>query len=471
MKWRVEALAAPSHWSWEIRASLAAVAFVFVLVYAWLRYNLPLLMLPALICASILAAFTLRHPIFGVLIVVAAQYLPLGVGGFTIFQIAGAAVTVLCLVYSALTRHSLTFSWIVLPLVLFIFHALHSLNRTHDVAMTQYLVRKLIMNVLFCLLLINIVEDFRKLRGLLWVLAGMGMLNAAVGAFQFATGMAVEFRAKGLQENENTLGELSALGLMVAIYAFLYSDRWWKQLLGLMACVLLSLGIVTSISRGAVIALLAGLAWIALRESQQRMRVAVIVILAALAFPFLPEAFFNRFRNLSNDMRGTVALSQRHGLTTRGYFNKAGIKIWKAHPILGVGLGNYGYYYIQPEFNPGLGGGRNLPPHNVYVQALAETGTVGFLVLCWWIVQAGLNYWRAERRILEDRVNRSTLGACEALTVVTLVASFSSGTLILSSLALVLTLSYLCRRCVEKERASLTAHAAGTAVPSLAGSA
>src|SRR5215510_84786 len=99
MKWRVEALATPSHWSWETRASLAGVGSVLVLVSAWLHYNLPVLMLPALICASILAVFTLRHPIFGVLVVVAAQYFPLGVGGFTIFQIAGAAVTVLCLVY------------------------------------------------------------------------------------------------------------------------------------------------------------------------------------------------------------------------------------------------------------------------------------------------------------------------------------------------------------------------------------
>jgi O-antigen ligase len=477
MKWGVETLTVPSHWSWEMRASLVGVASVLVLVCAWLFYlNLPVLVLPVLICGGVLVVFTLRHPIFGVLALVAAQYLPLGsgVGGLTVFQLIGGVVTALCLVYWAMTRRGFVFSWIVLPLIAFMFLTLHSLSFTHDVEFTHYLVRKLLLNVLFCLLLINIVDDFRKLRGLLWVMAGMGILNGLVGAVQFATGEALVrgvgniFRSKGLQENENQLGELSALGLSVAVYAFLYGDRLWKQLLGLMACVMLSVGLVTSISRGATLALMAGMAWIALRESRQRKRLGVIAILALLAFPFLPKYFFDRFSNLNTDVRGTIALHQRVGLTTRGYFNKAGIKIWKAHPVLGVGMGNYGFYFIQPEFNPGVRGNRKLPPHNIYVQALAETGTVGFLVLCWWIVQMGFNYWQAERKTLADLANRGTLRACESMTVTAMVFYFSAGSLYYSNLALILTLSYLCRRCVENEKALSGVEAAGTTVPSRA---
>jgi len=449
------ALTAPSRWSWETRVSLAGVGSVLVLVMAWLYLNLPVPLLPAFLGAAILGGVTLRHPVFGVLALVAAQYLPLGVGEFTIFQVVGGLVTTLCLAYFGLTRRGLVFSWILLPLVGFILLTLSSLSYTHDATMTQYLVRKLVLNVLFCLLLLNVVDDFTKLRGLLWVIAGMGMVNALVGAAQFVLGMTTQSRAKGLQENENQLGEISALGLMVGIYAFLYGDRWWKQLLGLVVCVGLSLGVVTSISRGAVLAVMAGLGWVAFRESQHRRGVVVIAILAALSLPFLPESFYERFRNLNTDLRGTVALSQRVGLTTRGYFNKAGIKIWKANPIVGVGLGNYGFYYIQPEFNPGLLGNKKLPPHNIYVQALAETGSVGFGLLVWWIVQAGFNYWRAERRPLRNRAHRATLRASEGLTVVALVVYFSSGNIVYSNFAMVLTLSYLCRRCVEKEQLSL----------------
>jgi|GEM_PF-2855265 len=445
------ALTDASRWSWEMRVSLAGVGSVVGLVAAWLYLNLPVLMLPVLIVGSLLLVLALRYPITGVLAVVAAQYVPLGVGGITIFQIVGGSVAVLCLVYFGLTRHGLVFSWIVLPLMAFIFLTLHSLSYTHDVAMTHYVLRKLILNVLFCLLLINVVDDFKKVRGVVWAVAGMALVNAVAGMIQFAIGITVGSRAKGFQENENQLGEISALGLIVAIYVFLYGDRWWKQLLGLMMCAGLSMGLVSSISRGAVLALLAGVAWIAFRESQHRSRVIIIALLGLLAFPFLPESFLDRFKNINTDVQGTVILHQRVGLTTRGYFNKAGIKIWKANPILGVGLGNYGYYYVQPEFNPGLLGGKKVPPHNIYVQALAETGTVGFLVLFWWIVQAGYNFWRAERRFLGDRAGRATSRASEALTVVVLVDYFSGGNLVNSTLAMVLTLSYLCRRAAQQE--------------------
>ena len=149
-------------------------------------------------------------------------------------------------------------------------------------------------------------------------------------------------------------------------------------------------------------------------------------------------------------MEGTVFLEERIGLSSRGYYNKAGIRIWKAHPVLGVGIGNYGHYFIQPEFNPGLKASNRLPPHNIYIQALAEMGLVGFLVLCWWILQTAYNYWVAERKGDEDPDGRIYLRLCEALTLFTLTASFTSGNLMRTPLAMVIALSAVCRRCAEK---------------------
>jgi O-antigen ligase len=194
--------------------------------------------------------------------------------------------------------------------------------------------------------------------------------------------------------------------------------------------------------------------------------VGLFALLVLLAWPLVPESFFHRFENLNDLMRGTVVLSERVGLSTRGYYNKAGIKIWGAHPVFGVGLGNYGYYYIQPEFNPGIRGSSRLPPHNIYIQALAETGTVGFAVLCWWILQAAFNYWRAEKMAVLDRSEQGLLRASEVLSIVALVFYFSSGSLVYTNFTMVLTMSFLCRRCVEtRALASRLSQQPGALVP------
>jgi len=470
---QVRALVDIRRWSWETRVSTAAVSALTLLVALWLYLGIPMLWLPALAAASALTIFTLHQPVFGVLAVVAAQYLPIAVGQLTLFQLLGGMVTILCLIFYAVNRRGLVLSNMIPPILAFTLLALQSLSFTHDADLTQYLIRKLIFNALFCLLLVNVIDDLQKFRWLLWVVVGLGMINSLVATVQFWLGHArIEefsgvFRAKGLLENENQLGEITALCLMVPLQLFLAGDRRWKRGAGLLICVLLSFGLVTSISRGAVLAVLAGLGYVALRASHHRRRLLVFAVLVAAAFPFLPEAFFARFRNLNQEMRGTVALSRRVGLTERGYFNKAGIRIWKAHPILGVGLGNYGFYYILPEFNPGRRGSTKLPPHNLYVQALAETGIVGFLVLCWWIFLAGLNYWNAERNWEGSRMDLAYIRACEALTIVALVMYFSGGAIMYTNFAMVLTLSYVCRRCAGRVQAAaaLPGPAPGTVVP------
>jgi O-antigen ligase len=456
-----EILSAPTQWGWESRASLVGVASVTLLVVGWLYLGLPLPFLPLVLGMGVLAAVTLRNPVVGVLGVVAAQYLPFTFSGLSVFQLLGVFVTLLCLVHYGLTRRGLTFSWIVAPILAFSLLALQSLSFTHDVAMTQYFVRKLLFNALFCILLISVIDDLHKLRWLLWTIMGIGAVNSLVAAVQFVLGYTLEFRAKGLLENENQLGELAAMGLVVALYAFLYARRRWQQTLSLLICAFLAVGLVTSISRGAILALLAGLSWVLFREGRQRKRLVLFVLLVALVIPYLPKAFFHRFEKLNSEVRGTISLSQRVGLSNRGYYNKAGIKIWKAHPVFGVGLGNYGFYYIQPEFNPGLKGGKKLPPHNIYIQALAETGTVGFLVLCWWILQAGFNYWRAEKESGGSELGQAALRAGEALTIVWLVFNFAAGSLVYTDVTMVMTMSFICRRCLAKERLGLSRLGAG----------
>jgi len=437
--------------TWSAILSVTAIATGLAL---WLALGFPLLVLPVLLAGGFFILLTLHSPSVGLLAVVAVQYLPIEVGTVSVFQLVGSSVAVLSLISYGISRRGFVFPSVLLPILFFMFHALYSITFTHDAALTQYMVRKLVFNGVFCLLLANLIDDMKKLRGLLWTVVIMGIANSLAATSQFVGGRSIEARAQGLLENENGLGELAALSLVISLYFFFYADRRWKRAVGLGLCVLLGFGVIASISRGAVLSLLAGLAAVLLRESGKRLRLVFVAALALLALPYFPESFFHRFRNIAQDLRGTVTLSQRVGLTSRGYYNKAGIKIWKAHPVLGVGLGNYGSYYIRPEFNPGIRGRRTLPPHNIYIQALAETGVLGFTALCGWILLAVWDYLKAERTKLKEGAHRWPVRASETLTIVALVMYFSSGSLVYTNFAMVLTLGYICRRCMEKEQTS-----------------
>ena len=436
-------------------------------VLAILYLGLPIFIIPALILVVILAFVTLRWPIIGVLAVVAAQYFPYSLGDYTLFQLTGAGVAGLILVFIGLTRKGWVFSNIVPPILVFTLLTINSLSFTHDTNATHYLVRKLVFNGLFLLLLVNIVDDFRKLRWLLGLLVGMGLLNSVVAVPQFMGRVIKEGRARGLQGNENQLGEIAGWSLIILFHLFLYSKTRRRQVGALILGAVVAAGLVTSISRAAVLSVLAGLAWMALRERRYRGRFLLLAVLIAVMVPFLPGAFFRRFEGVNEALRGTLILTGRTGLTDRGYFNRAGLKIWRAHPIVGVGLGNFGYYYVQSEFNPGYRGGRGrLPPHNLYVQALAETGTVGFLVLMWWIFEMVRNYRLAERRRLTEPLDVATVRACEMITLVALMIYFTSGNLVYTNFHMIMAMSYLCRRSAQgvlESRAPVPAEAGGGA--------
>ena len=432
-------------------SSLAGVSVIAAGVLGILYFRLPLTLLPLGLGALVLALITIRWPNIGLAFVIAAQYAPLQMAGVTMLHLIGAFVGVLCIVWMAVNRRSVVFPGIIFPIIVMILLALYSLTFTKDPAVTQVMTRRLVTNVVFCLLLVNVVDEYRGLRWPLWVLMAMGVVNSAAGVLQFAAQSDAEFRAKGLMGNETGLGGVAAMGCIISFYHFLYEKERWKRAGYLGLCALLAAGIVTSVSRGATFAFVVCILYILVREVRHRKQVLILVALILAGLPLAPENFWRRFEGFGKQIKGTVFFGERSALASRGYYNKAGIKIWKAHPILGVGLGSYGYYFIQPEFNPGKKGSHRLPPHNMYIQALAETGLVGFLVLCWWILQAAYNYWVASRKTDDDSQGRFLLGACETMTLYTMVFYFSSGNLAHTPLAMVIALSAVCRRCAERE--------------------
>jgi O-antigen ligase len=76
---------------------------------------------------------------------------------------------------------------------------------------------------------------------------------------------------------------------------------------------------------------------------------------------------------------GTEELGSR---LKRIAFIIAGLRMFADHPVLGVGISQFGYFYnfYQPLGLQGMAETVKLIPNNIYVELLAELGIFGFLL-------------------------------------------------------------------------------------------
>ncbi|HHJ13729.1 MAG TPA: hypothetical protein ENJ79_05035 [Gammaproteobacteria bacterium] len=163
------------------------------------------------------------------------------------------------------------------------------------------------------------------------------------------------------------------VALPLALFLVVYlRPKVWK--LGALAGFLLILiAIVGTQSRGATLALAAGMFYMWLMVSRQKvLGLVYVALIAGLVALLAPSGYFQRMETIKSYEQDSSAMGR--------------IKAWKAathmaldHPILGVGAGSfnsaYGRHYRKPD-DPV----RWISTHSVYFKILGEYGFVGVYV-------------------------------------------------------------------------------------------
>jgi O-antigen ligase len=172
----------------------------------------------------------------------------------------------------------------------------------------------------------------------------------------------------GIFANPNDLAY--SLVILVPIVAFLAIDLGW---LGRLAVVGMSLvymaGVYVTFSRGCLIGLLAVIALIAWK--QRSMVLKALIVLALGAAMMFASRFWSRNEDFKN-INGDGSFQQR--LAT----SEAGLAMFLDHPLLGVGPACS--VVAWPLYAPrGLYTRGALVTHNTFIQALSETGALGFV--------------------------------------------------------------------------------------------
>ncbi|NOH02967.1 MAG: hypothetical protein HND47_13910 [Chloroflexi bacterium] len=244
-----------------------------------------------------------------------------------------------------------------------------------------------------------------------------------------------ELRYGGPIAEPNLWGQVLVSSLPFAVYFLKQERSGIRKAQYLIALSVILLALIYTGSRGAIVALTVITPLLAID-----MRIKPInIILGALLFIslllILPDSYSRRFQTLNvffnrNDEN---ALEQDESFVQREAVMLAGIEMFRANPVFGVGFGNFGLRYWDYATNLGLESDAtdvDYEPdsryaHSLYVEIISETGLLGFLTFLLFFVTLYLEMYRIRRRFdaYEIRTDWSSWASALAMSVTTFLIS------------------------------------------------
>jgi O-antigen ligase len=179
------------------------------------------------------------------------------------------------------------------------------------------------------------------------------------------------------------------------------------------AALMTTAGTLVTYSRGAMLALgaMAVMLFFAMRGNMRQLGAAAIA--GVLALLLLPENITRRFVTVESLLPGREeAVEADNALEKRKLLVGAGIAMFTANPIAGVGAGNYSKHFVNfanitgSSFMDYHRPGSVEHAHGLYVEAAAETGLLGLLTLSAALAAAVYTSWRASRELLRRNMER-----------------------------------------------------------------
>jgi O-antigen ligase len=262
---------------------------------------------------------------------------------------------------------------------------------TYAVYFNTRLLGTLVLGV--CLPLQALITTVQRTR--LWILA-LVAVAFYVGAWACSHGGYGPSASNG--QDENYVATLMAMGVALAYFALFAEKRLGVRLMlgAAMAVFVAAMAAADNPSRGGFLALCAVGVYGLARSPRKMLGVGVLATVAMALFLTAGPRFWKEIDTTTDYQSGTGDM--------RLEIWKAGLRMWQANPVLGVGAGNFrwviGDYQSAEQlakFGRSLGG--SIIAHSMHVELLAELGSLGVIVvgLLVWRTWIGLGKLRVER--------------------------------------------------------------------------
>lgn len=249
--------------------------------------------------------------------------------------------------------------------------------------------------ILIFLVIVNVVRTERRLRWLLLLALGSGVVMAGGALSDYAAGRLtvegyrVEGRIGGIFENPNEMA-LHLVTLLPIAAALAVGARGFlkKAFYGAAAAVMVA-GIVVTYSRGGFLAMAAVmfvLAWTLGRKNRFAV-ITVALLLTVLLLLVAPGGYGARILSIYDrrlDAFGSADARQELLMSS--------IIVALRNPLFGVGMGNFVFVSL-----------RSLETHNAYTQVAAEMGAGGFVVYVLYVLTPLRRMFAVARETFEAR--------------------------------------------------------------------
>jgi O-antigen ligase len=271
---------------------------------------------------------------------------------------------------------------------------------------------------LVVILIVRYIRSRQRLRNLIFVVIGVGVVSAVFGImrqqFQHAPGfvlpdLPIGNRSFGQFINRNHFALLLEMCLGLSLGLILSEARRNRRLLALPVSGLLWIALIFSNSRGGIIASLCQLVFFAVlvdplsllkreNESRSRLRnfagnlvvraVLIVVLVGLFAYGVTwigGEPVISNFQLATTDFSEQEMANNTN--TSRKEIWSATWRMFKNHPVAGMGFGAYWigitrYHRASGEISP-------QQAHNDYLELLASGGLIACALVIWFLVIIG----------------------------------------------------------------------------------
>lgn len=248
--------------------------------------------------------------------------------------------------------------------------------------------------LLFFLLTIGLVDTVERLHRVILVCIGsVGLASIYVIRDWLGNRQYAGYRPGGISGDANYFSLCASAALLLGLNLIFGKRAKWEKLGILASLALTSVALILAASRGGFLALGVGLIYLMFRLSRGLRPVALLLVLFIPLLFAIPNTTIQRIIHPSQ--------GEEQAVQSRETTWRAGLRMFAAHPLTGIGLGHFMGQVISYE-SPNEEPVESLA-HNTYIELAAEMGIVGLLA---WIAMFGLAFYTVNRFTKKDDLAR-----------------------------------------------------------------